>query len=421
VVSVVVENPLLRTPLSLIIDDSCPVINKAYYWIRQRDAWRRRHGITAPPSGWEKHVDKLGQMPQTIPADFAREWGEWCAEEGIRGKFSLIPYPAGVARVDQGFPGFPRDEFDAWMRAVEEVIHPNFDITAEMLTHTHVVDLDTWTLTEEWEQGEWVDPPLDRLPRYVRTAMELLKNAGITCDGVTSPGAFGKRQESAYAKATLDAAVELFGNRRPFYFLHLIHEGLPDVPLWHVDRESGTAIGSIVACAGDWFGATGYDTANPDLFITEDLRGGRLPEVLAAERPCVLVGHWPCFYANGRIGFRVLREVKRRLDAFDPERSKTLWMKNSEIARYAMARELTDLETKTSDEGGVTVARTRFPTPNFTLRWEGVARRVRVNGVELRRVDSRRALAMGTYLVEGKTTVAAFDLQEGETQVTWSL
>ena len=41
--NITVRNPLLRTPLSLIIDDSCPVINKAYYWIQQRHDWRMRH------------------------------------------------------------------------------------------------------------------------------------------------------------------------------------------------------------------------------------------------------------------------------------------------------------------------------------------------------------------------------------------
>jgi len=41
----IVCKPLLRTPLSLIIDDSCPVINKAYYWIKQRRDWRLRHHL----------------------------------------------------------------------------------------------------------------------------------------------------------------------------------------------------------------------------------------------------------------------------------------------------------------------------------------------------------------------------------------
>jgi hypothetical protein len=57
-------NPLRRTPLSLIIDDSCPVINKAYYWIKQRHDWRLKHEPDAKPSGWEIHYDKLDKMPK---------------------------------------------------------------------------------------------------------------------------------------------------------------------------------------------------------------------------------------------------------------------------------------------------------------------------------------------------------------------
>ncbi|MBM3215342.1 hypothetical protein FJZ36_10560, partial [Candidatus Poribacteria bacterium] len=326
-----VENPLLRTPLSIIIDDSCPVINKAKYWIEQREAWRVRHGVTAPRNGWERHYDKLDRMPDTIPASFAEEWGDWCGEQGIRGKFSMIPFPAGVGRIDQTFVGFPERELSEWIRVARDVIQPHFDLTPEMITHTHVVDLDTWQLTEEWEQGEWVDPPADLLPRYVETAMQLLRNAGIVCEGVTSPGAFAKRKEDVHAKAVLDGARWVNGIDRPFYFLHMVDKEMPTVPIWYADKSAGTAVASIVGCAGDWFGATGFDEASADRFITEDLQGGRLPEVLEAGAPCVLVGHWPCFYVNDQVGFGVLRDVKRRLDAYDPDGTRTLWMKNSEI------------------------------------------------------------------------------------------
>ena len=105
--NVVVCNPLLRTPLSLIVDDSCPVVNLTYYWIHQRHAWKARHQPNVPPDRWEGDAVQLQKMPPTIPADFAWEWAEWCAENGVKGKFSLIPYPAGVGRVDEGFPDFP--------------------------------------------------------------------------------------------------------------------------------------------------------------------------------------------------------------------------------------------------------------------------------------------------------------------------
>jgi hypothetical protein len=423
-VRVTVCNPLLRTPLSLIIDDSCPVINKAYYWIKQRHDWRLRHNPNSPPSGWEVHYDKLSFMPNTIPAAFAEQWGQWCGEQGIKGKFSMIPFPAGVGRIDQGFPGFPPGELKEWLRVTKEVIWKNFDLTPEMLTHTHVVDLKTWQLTEEWEQGEWVDPPVELLTDYIATAMQLLKNVGIACEGVTSPGTFGKRKEAAYARAVLDAALRVNDNPRPFYFLWLKDDELPDIPIWHADKGKGVAVASIVGCAGDWFGATGYDEANPDLFITPDLQGGRLPAVLAKERPCILVGHWPCFYVNEQVGFKVLKEVKRRLDAYDPDGTKTLWMKNSEIGHYWMARQLSELRVQedASEKECTIHVTTRFPTDNFTLTiHDWTANRVqvyppyvgRVNGEDLPQVKSRRDFRSGAFLVEGNETFVAFKLPLG--------
>lgn len=411
--NVAVCNPLLRTPLSLIIDDSCPVINKAYFWIKQRRAWRLRCCPNTPPSGWEQQYDIVETMPRTIPADFAREWGEWCGEQGIRGKFSMIPFPAGVGRIDKGFEGFPERELADWLRVVHDIIHPNFDLTPEMLTHTHVVDLKTWTFTDEWEQGEWVDPPIDLLTDYIATAMQLLKNAGIECEGVTSPGAFGKNKESAYARAVLDAALSVNKNPRPFYFLWVKPEELPSVPLWHVDKDKGEAVASIVACVGDWFGATGYGKSDPNPIIAEDLRGGRAPAILEKELPCILIGHWPCFYANNQVGFRTLKEVKRRLDAYDPDRVKTIWMKNSEIGHYWMARELSEImvEDRGADAGFSVQIHTKFPTENFTLHMDLPARRVQVNGSDLRQAKSRREFRSGTFLVEGKDTYAAFDLK----------
>ncbi|MCU0915232.1 MAG: hypothetical protein MUC88_11800 [Planctomycetes bacterium] len=409
---VTVCNPLRRTPLSLIIDDSCPVINKAYYWIKQRHDWRLKHAPNTAPSGWEVHYDKLDRMPNAIPAAFAAEWGEWCGAQGIRGKYSMVPFPAGMGRIDKGFPGFPEHQLRDWLRVTKEIIWKSFDLTPEMLTHTRVVNLKTWELTELWEQGEWVDPPLDQLTQYITTAMQLLKKVGIACEGVTSPGGFGRRKEEGYARAILDAALQVNDNPRPFYFLNMEMEEMPTVPLRHVEKDKGIAIASIVGCAGDWFGATGYDTANPDLFITADLQGGRLPAVLAQERPCVLVGHWPGFYANDRIGFKVLKEVKKRLDAYDPDHTKTIWMKNSEIGHYWMARELSEL----SLNGTECRIHTRFPTSNFTLAFPGrAATRVQVDGTDLRLVRSQRDFRSGAFLATEKETCAAFDLKAGDT------
>jgi hypothetical protein len=419
---ITVCNPLRRTPLALIVDDSCPVINLTYYWIRQRQIWLAHHRPHAAPRASDGDPAKLGRVPQTIPADFAIKWGEWCGEQGIRGKFSMVPYPAGIGRIDQGFKEFPQHEHDRWLRTVRDTIWPNFDITCEMLTHTHVVDLKTWQFTEAWEQYEWVNPPIEPLTDYIATAMTLLKQAGFPCEGVTSPGAFGSDQEAAYARATLDAAQRVNGNERPFYFLHVnvAPDAWPDVPIWHADKAKGTAIASIVGCTHDWFGNwTGYDAGNPDLFITEDLQGGCLPPVLARELPCVLVGHWPGFYFGGEeIGFRVLQEVKRRLNAYDPDATKTRWMKTSAIGHYWMARTLSDITTTSGEnEAWHTQISTRFPTADFTLSLSMPCARIQVNGQDLRQVYTQRELQEGTFLVENKRTVLAFALNVGDTVI----
>jgi hypothetical protein len=424
--NVSVSNPLLRTPLALIVDDSCPVINLTHYWIAQRHAWLARHRPSRMPTRGDGDAGRLSQIPQAIPADFAARWGEWCGEQGVQGKFSLVPYPAGVGRVDQGFPDSPRREYDAWMRAVHEILWPNFDITCEMLTHTRVADLATWQFTEAWEQFEWVDPPVEPLTGYIAAAMELLRNAGIPCEGVTSPGAFGRDQESAYARSVLEAALQVNHNPRPFYFLHVnvAPDAWPDVPLWHVDKEQGTAVASIVGCTDDWFGNwTGYDAGDPDRFISRDLAQGALPPVLARELPCVLVGHWPGFYFGGaETGFDVLKEVKRRLDAYDPDGTRTRWMKTSQIGHYWMARHLSDITTGWLEPGrGEIRIRTRFPTADFTLWLETACTRLQVNGRDLRQVGTRHGFQEGTFLVEGNRTALAFGLDVGETVVQMSV
>lgn len=100
--------------------------------------------------------------------------------------------------------------------------------------------------------------------------------------GGNQPRLLRKKQEDAYSAAILEAALAINDNPRPFYFLRAATDVLPEVPLWHVDRGKGRAVASIVACTDDWFDATGYDTSDANRFIGEDLRSGRLPEVLGA-------------------------------------------------------------------------------------------------------------------------------------------
>ena len=82
-------------------------------------------------------------VPVVHPESFTREWAEWCLENGVRGKFSVIPCPAGLGRIDEGLPMFSRDQQASWLSMCRECIVPNWDITPEMMTHSYVVDPDT--------------------------------------------------------------------------------------------------------------------------------------------------------------------------------------------------------------------------------------------------------------------------------------
>ncbi|MBT5876031.1 MAG: hypothetical protein HOH43_21570, partial [Candidatus Latescibacteria bacterium] len=77
-----------RIPLSLIVDDSTVLVNANYFWMRDRNL-----------------VDGLGRrwedVPVVHPESFTREWAEWCLENGVRGKFSIIPCPAALGRIDE--------------------------------------------------------------------------------------------------------------------------------------------------------------------------------------------------------------------------------------------------------------------------------------------------------------------------------
>ncbi|NIP92060.1 MAG: hypothetical protein GWO24_00700, partial [Akkermansiaceae bacterium] len=48
--------------------------------------------------------------PQEIPDSFVRKFGSWCREHGVKGKYSIVPFPACVGWVDRVMPGWSRQE-----------------------------------------------------------------------------------------------------------------------------------------------------------------------------------------------------------------------------------------------------------------------------------------------------------------------
>ena len=331
----IARHALDRVPLSIIFDDSTVLVNLNYFFLRDHNIADGEH------RRWE-------DVPVVHPESFTREFAEWCLENGVRGKFSVVPCPAALGRIDEGLPMFSPGQQETWLRMCRELIVPAFDITPEMITHTFVVDPKTMQpLTSRiWEQYEWATLPVDQeelVIEYIATACEILVNVGLPPQGVTSPGGFGGRTLEFYAKAAGEAVRQVTGAATPYFFQRVEANGeRVETPVWYADRAQGTAVGEIIAATGDWTGSwTGYGEVDADRYITADLESGRLVELIEARQPAVLCSHWQGFYGmhnEDRAGYRAFQTVVRRLRERDPRGEYTRWRKCSEITDYACMR-----------------------------------------------------------------------------------
>lgn len=268
---------------------------------------------------------------------------------------------------------------------------------------------------ENW--GFSVGKSVDQLADYLGYALRILKNAGLPCEGVTTPGGFGNRVLPELAQATLQSCRDVFSAEIPHYFRHLFTNEQSVAPRVEyasgLDTDDPRCVVSIIGCTGDWFGGwDGLERGSVDQFITEDLKGGRMPEVIARGEPAVMVCHWPGIYFNGEeVGFNIFKEVVRRLHtAYD----NLVWMKLSEISRYWAAKELTRIEATT----GQVQFRAPYACPNFTVEVSQPiknAPRLRVNNevnllLEVTRVQDLKAF---TWTRANGKVIACFDLPKG--------
>ena len=409
-----VLNPENRVPVSIIIDDSTLLVNLNRFAVPQfRAAWNN-----------ERYHHAWRAWPDEIPDSFVRKFGEWAAETGVKGKYSVVPYPACVGRLDREVPGWTRREILDSAKLVQDLITPNWDIHPEMVTHTRVIDLKTGhpypELTPDYmENWRWSDNrSVDELASYMAYALRILHNLEMPCEGLTTPGGFGSGALPQLSQATLEACRDVYQAEIPHYFRHLYDKGEESVAP-RVEYAAGLGTDdprcsvSIIGCTGDWTG--GWDCSSfgqPERFITENLESGRLVDVIERGEPACLVCHWTGIYWNGReIGFDIFRLVERRLR--ERYGSRIVWMKLAEIARYWAAKELTAASATGAGCGWKLEA--PFACPGFTVRVPGVGP-VAVDGRPLERTGG--ALRPGTFIEENGTVSACFDLGKGESTLT---
>lgn len=416
--SVQVLNPRARVPVSLIIDDSTCLANLAHFGMPQfAQTWPEREDYQKPWKTW----------PREIPDTFVRKFGEWSAEHGVKGKYSIVPYPACVGWLDRFLPGWSQKELRQSVDLVRELMVPNWDIHPEMVSHTRVIDTKTGRPFDDsseyfMENWRWTDgKSVDELANYMSYALRVLKNLDLPCEGITTPGGFGSRVLAELSQATLQACRDVYGTEIPHYFRHLYTDDQSVAP--RVEYAAGLngsdpeCAVSIIGCTGDWFG--GWDGDNPgsaDQFVTPDLAQGRMVDVIERGEPAIMVCHWPGMYFNGQEhGFRVFQEVVQRLHRrFDH----LVWMKLSEIARYWAAKELTQITVRSD----IVELAAPFAAPDFTVRIPSPGAggpKLVANGKPqtLREVSRMANLESGTWCREDQGLAICIDLEKGRTEI----
>lgn len=410
-----VIHPRARRPISYVIDDSTCLVNLNHFAVPQfRTAW----------GGGNNYTQNWRDWPREIPDAFVRKFGEWCAEKGIKGKWSVVPYPACVGRLDRQLPGWSREELSSSIEMVRTVMAPNWDIHPEMVTHTRVIDLKTGHPYEDhsikfMENWEWTTGrSADEIAAYMAYGLNILKNIGLRCEGITTPGGFGNKALPQLAQATSQSVRDVFGAEIPHYFRHAYDKGEQSVAprveyASGLDTNDPKCVVSIICCTGDWTG--GWDNSPPggaDQYITADGKGGRVVEILERGEPACLLSHWTGIYFNGQeLGFNIFKEVMGRLHS---KYSDLHWMKLAELSRYAAARELTRIEK--TNEGLKLQA--PFACPDFTVEIAGRATKPpKMGATPLEEVNSPLKLKSGTWFRDDKRTIVCFALAKGASSI----
>ncbi len=311
-----------KVPISLIIDDGSPV-DPLFYEL----------------PGYE--------TPFLVPAEFTSKVADTFDRFNIQGKFTLIPMPSCLGRIDQSLKRVPQDHLQGFLKLVRERIYPRFDITPEFLTHLCAYDLKTGSYQRHLFEDKWIsEAPPEEIVEYFTLAFQILRNVGIESTGITSPWVSGIDVEKKYAKALGDAQWNLFGRKLTWYFLRAAsdHENPFPCSIEYKDAGRGQSVVSVPSNAGDIFWSMDLPTQQErvkmindgiDRLVSPDGRTGRIKQLIDTGYPVVIVTHWQSLYTQGTAlgleGFATLAERIQKVFGQSLE-----WVKCSELAaRFA--------------------------------------------------------------------------------------
>ena len=312
----------MKQTISLIIDDPMP--HHHFYYLQYPD----RVTVKGEP------------IVPVVPHAFLEAFCDVIERYDVRGKFSVVPCPKGLGRVDTAIEGVPPAVLAQWLDTVRSRVMPRFSICPEMLTHYGAIDLATGVMTEE-NEAVWSNRQ-DRtaLTPYIAEALLILKQAELCPTGVTSPWNFGEQVEEEYVAAVTEALERVCGKRDGWYFCrYFSHEA--NVQPWVASDEDGRRLVSIPGTLEDYFWETilsgeaseAYIHGLADKFITADGTSGDIVEAVHQNTVPILLTHWQALFSNGTwAGLRVLEEVARRV----AQHTELRWRSFDEITQLVL-------------------------------------------------------------------------------------
>jgi len=308
-----------KIPFSLIIDDGSPV-DPLFYEL----------------PGYE--------TPFLVPAEFTRKVADTFDRFDLRGKFTIIPMPSCLGRIDQSLKRVPQEHLLEFLKLIRERVAPRFDITPEFLTHLSSYDLKTGNYRRHMYEDTWItQASKEEIVEYFTLAFQILKNVGIESTGITSPWVSGIDVEDKYAQALADAQWNIYKRKLTWYFLYAASDSEKPYQcnVKYKNPDRGQVVVSVPANAGDIFWSMDLPSVTDrpkfikdgiDRLVSPDGKTGRIRQLIDSDFPVVIVTHWQSLYTQGTgLGLEGLTALAERIQKVFGTSFE--WVTCSEMAR----------------------------------------------------------------------------------------
>ncbi len=319
-----------RVPITFLLDDPAPIVHvyQGHYDLT---------GKTTPVTGFGE------PLTPTIPNSFLDRFCDVMDEWDIKGKFSIVPQPCGRGDIVHGIEGFDPEVTRQWLETARRRLSGRCDFCPEMITHGLAVNLATGSYFQENENDWSQHQNQETLTPYITYALQLMKDAGFDCTGVTSPWQFAIDVESEYVASIAAAQLAVYHRKISWYLLHLADKDKARNP-WIAFDDGTSKVIAIPATINDGIWET-IDSPRTDdeficyiadKFLTEDGKGGAFRNLLDRGIVPALVTHWQSLYSNGReTGLKALALLGRRVQ--ERLTGETEWVTSSEIMERVLA------------------------------------------------------------------------------------